>query len=58
MAQDMHHVVTREQAIAHWRRVLATSGLPPISYDSARGALRALGVDLEAEAREPGGDDE
>jgi len=33
----------REDAEAHWKRVLTTSGLPSISYQYAKEALDKLG---------------
>jgi len=40
---DLARGPTREKAIAHWRKVQETTGLPPISYEFARAALAVLG---------------
>lgn len=44
----------RERAVKHWQRVMATPGLPPMSYHYAQSALKQLGHPW----REPGCDDE
>lgn len=55
MTQDLRTGVSREQAVAHWRKVLATRGLPPISYQYAREALAMLrAADEFLATREPG----
>ena len=43
--------------VAHWRRVLATVGLPDSTYDAARACLKQLGHEPVAE-RQPGEDDD
>ena len=50
-------IITPAQARAHWRKVLATSGLPQISYLFAKEALETLGEkSSEDSVREPGSD--
>ena len=44
----------RINPVDHWRRVLATPGLPHASYDAAKEALARL----EGDERIPGEDDE
>jgi len=39
---DDNFHVSPERAIAHWRKVLATPGLPGWTYDDARRCLRTL----------------
>ena len=46
---------SHEDVIGHWRKVLATAGLPSVSYAYAKEALEKLGAEPE---RVPGQDDE
>lgn len=50
---------TREEVIKHWESVLEREGLPAITYETAREALRTLNAhDVPGKPREPGEDDE
>jgi len=46
---------SHEEVVAQWQKVMATAGLPKISYDYAKEALEKLGAQSE---RVPGSDDE